>query len=294
MPLRKNVPRLISQISVVDQLVERFFLGDFSEKESKCYPNLPTLKGIGFDQLNAHIIGEQFRRMCLKTGRNPKLSDISGWEKQVTQQAVDAIADCMLRLHRGDNYETARRAIQWWRDTLLACVYVMDNGEVLDFIEWRVQRSGDYFTTTLNGMLRILVAYYCGALAARAMGDDCAEWPDCDDQELFRRYEDVGLPLRGVEERTTDDFTICSHNFELRDGKWVCWLDTWARMAFGSAHNDNYDESTLLNYEDEIRNMPDNVQLGNEWHKKEDILEYFRLRHKILSNDEACCHPQAH
>jgi hypothetical protein len=282
--VKKKLPRLIASVSVVDQIVTRYFFMNYAEAESDFYPLLPTKKGIGFNREHAQKIGESVEKVSDIFDENPIASDVSGWEKNFSQELADLHADHMI-----DTCENADscgsllvNACEWWSKSLLTTPYVLDSGEIINFDDLRVQRSGDYLTTSSNGVGRGICAEYVGSYGME-MGDDCLEWPVFDSEgqristeELIRRYAEIGLPVRDVEFQSKDDFVFCSHRFKRQDdGSWHCWLDSWQRMLYEASFSKFCDESTIANYLSEVEDMPPSSE-------KSKILFFLGTREMLL------------
>lgn len=254
-PKRKALPRVIASASLVDQLVTRCFFQRFTEREGELYPQLCTKKGIGFDSDHAAKIGTQFKKLCSKHGRPPVVSDVSGWEKNFTTTC----ASCATHVIRGCCTNTSvylARALEWWSETLFLRPGYLDDGLIIHFRDLKVQRSGNYLTTTSNGIARAVLAYAVGSTPF-CCGDDCNEWPTVSFEELQDAYVGFGLPLRGVTEGNLETFEFCSHSFRESGCAWLCWLHSWERMLWEASRNSTYDWGTNLNYKKEIQDMPD-------------------------------------
>jgi hypothetical protein len=205
----------------------------------------------------------------------PKASDVSGWEKSFTDEMAEDHGSLMRKTCANDS-PTLVKALDWWAMSLTTTPYVTDEGELIDFRDKRVQRSGDLMTTAANGSQRAARALAIGSIP-KDMGDDCLEWTKLTKEELIEAYSKIGLPVRDVEDQELDTFLFCSHRFKRRsDGSWTSWLETWERMIFESAHSKLNDESTNLNYRDEVANMPDCFD-------RRRILHFLDRRQEMLS-----------
>lgn len=254
----KALPRLIANVSIVDQMVERIFFMSYADAEGEFYPELPNKKGIGFNREHAALIGERVFAVSETLNLEPVASDVSGWEKNFSQDLADAHASHMVDtcLNRSECEHTLTKACNWWSMSLLTTPYVTDEGCLVNFNNRRVQRSGDFLTTSSNGVGRGVCAEYVGSFSIQ-MGDDCLEWTEHSVDELKSRYLDIGLPVRDVESQSRDDFLFCSHRFKRQDdGSWHCWLDSWERMLYESSFSRLCDASTVHNYLAEIEDMP--------------------------------------
>lgn len=278
LPLRKPLPRVIASVSVIDQMVERFFFQGFTDVEGDCYPNLPCKKGIGFSDEHAAMIGNRVRDLSHALGVPPVASDVRGWEKNFNLEMATCHANLMINCCEDiDRCGVAlRRACDWWRFSLVTTPHVLDTGELLVFDDTRVQRSGDFLTTSSNSDGRGVAAEAVGSVPC-TMGDDCLEWTNLSVDELKARYAAINLPVRDVEVHSPEDFLFCSHRFKRQaDGGWKCWLETWQRMLYESSYSCLGDSSTQANYMSEISNMPDSNP------DKERILRYLSERQMLL------------
>ncbi len=278
MPKRKPLVRVISSVSVVDQMVERFFFQEYLDEEGALYPNLPTKKGIGFSVEHAQLIGERVYAISSALKTYPVASDVSGWEKNFSLELAEAHGDHLEDTVRNPERcaRSLRRAVDWWQYSLVSTPYVLDTGELLDFDDTNCQRSGDLFTTSSNGNGRVICAHGVGSKAI-SMGDDCLEWTKLSHEELKSAYADMRLPVRDVEIQDPGSFLFCSHRFQRRDdGSWLCWLETWERMLFEASYSRLNDLSTNLNYRAEVEMMP-------ECEDKERIIQFLERREELLS-----------
>lgn len=272
-PKRKNLPRVIASASVVDQLVCRVFFQRFTSEESDKYPNLCTKKGIGFDRDHAARLGPLFATNTARYGP-PVISDVSGWEKNFTKELTFPTVHVMRRTCRDFN-KFANRAARWWSHTLLSNICYLDDGSLIDFGDDKVQRSGNFLTTTSNGLARATLAYFCGSVPF-CCGDDCNEWlVSVSAEQLKDNYASIGLPLRDVAISSATRFEFCSHVFTDEDGEWKCWLFSWKRTLWEAAHNSVHDPGSDANWIREFADMDDEC-LRNK------IVDFIRARALLI------------
>lgn len=258
LPRRKSMPRCISQISVVDQMIERLFFQGYTDAEGNCFPNLPTQKGIGFTAELAQQVGDKVYGISQVLESDPIASDVSGWEKNFDLELAENHATVMAST--AEDYDECKeifdKAANWWCESMFSTPYIMDDGRLITFDDLKVQRSGDFLTTSSNSSGRSYMAEGVGSEAV-TMGDDCLEWSE-DPGKLPELYSALNLPVRDVERHKPGDFIFCSHRFQRQgDGSWRCWLETWERMIFESSRSKLNDPSTTANYLSEIAMMPD-------------------------------------
>lgn len=269
---------MISSVSVIDQMVERFFFQAYTDAEGDCYPNLPCKKGIGFSKEHAQMIGDRVYTISETLGVPPVASDVKGWEKNFSLQMAETHCDVMkgTATNRGDCQTTLDRVCEWWALSLVSTPYVLDDGTLIDYEDLTVQRSGDFLTTSSNSSGRGACAEAVGSVYNTA-GDDCLEWTTKTLDELKEAYAELDVPVRDVETHRKDSFLFCSHRFERQaDGSWDCWLETWERMLYESSFSKLSDLSTHANYMSEIEQMPDQNQ------DKARIVGYLKRRQQLL------------
>lgn len=260
LPKRKPLPRVICGASLVDQIVTRIFFQGFAKSEGKCYPHVVTTKkGVGFSDEHAQAIGEQVEAMTEMFCAPPKVSDVKGWEKTFDR----SVAECSRRpmIMTCKNYQQCvqmfHRSFEWWKHSLCTNCAVFDDGTLIKFLDDKVQRSGNYLTTTSNGIGRATCAFLVGSVPCTA-GDDCFEWNEKSVDELIADYKKIGLTVRDVSQVSLNTVDFCSHHFYKRcDGSWTCYLFAFQRMLWEASRDRKLDPNSDENWLKEIENAPD-------------------------------------
>lgn len=261
-PIRKSLPRVIACASLVDQLVTRIFFQAFTEAEGVAYPFIVTKKGIGFNSVHAKSIGDVYSTFNRIFKSPPVCSDVSGFEKNFTLDMAKTVRLPMLDTMSSGNHHLFARAFDWWMYSLLGTPGVVDSGKLIVFTDpHRVQRSGNFLTTTANGISRCAIAFCLGNFPS-SMGDDCYEWTAMTKQQMIDAYNAVGLPVRDVEVQSFEVLNFCSHAFRLADGVWSSWLTADERMLYECAHSKVVDPGSDANWISEIANNPDKVRVA--------------------------------
>lgn len=272
-PKRKALPRVIASASIVDQLVTRIFFQDLADNEGAAYPRLCTKKGIGFSPEHAEILGPLFDSKSKEFCSSPMISDVEGWEKNFDSSVCKMVRLTIDQLCVNKSV-FLDKALDWWEGTLLSNLGFLDDGTLIDFCDNKVQRSGNFLTTTSNGMARAGLAFLAGSQPF-CCGDDCNEWNVLSADELKDVYVSMGVPLRDVEVTPPDRYTFCSHTFTKVEGAWTCWLSSWERMIWEAAHNPILDYGSNLNWIKEVAYMDDATT-------RNAILGFLELRLAIL------------
>lgn len=203
------------------------------------------------------------------------MSDVKGWESSFSDDLAYATTRVIAATCSNPGIELDR-ALLWWKYVLFANLGYLDDGTLIEFKERKVQRSGNFLTTSSNGIGRSVCARYCGSVPF-CCGDDCNEWPTVSNDELMRKYKSIGLTLRDVSESDGVSYDFCSHTYRKVQGEWVCWLSAWERMIFTSSIEKKYDYGTNLNWISEIYDMPDLIL-------RKRIMDYIECRTVMLTS----------
>lgn len=206
----------------------------------------------------------------------PLISDVSGWEKNFTSDLTYPTVHVMRRTCINSNKYLAR-ASAWWSHTLLSNICYLDDGSLINFGDNKVQRSGNYLTTSSNGIARATLAYYVGSVPF-CCGDDCNEWSLNTPAQLKANYDSIGLPLRDVSVGSKSRFEFCSHVFTNVDGEWKCWLFAYQRTLWEAAHKSVHDPGTDANWIKEIVDMDD-------FDLRDKIIDFIRIRALLICRD---------
>jgi len=190
-PVRKIVDgklRIISSVSLVDQIIERLLGGDQNQAEIAVWESCPSAPGMGLHDDGLQSIAATFRRL-VEIGKIA-ITDISGWDWSVKmwELMMDAVARYRLAgAHASSEFAHLLRCNAWCVGN---SVFVLSNGEMWAQTVSGVQLSGRYFTSSTNSRMRLMasmVARVWAGLPAlvgppgkkevggKSMGDDCFE-----------------------------------------------------------------------------------------------------------------------
>jgi len=263
----KKLPRVICSTSLVDQLCTRWFYQEFTDAETYVFPAMDTMKGMGFTDEHATFVGDKVsgnREAFIKAsgnpmdGKGPVGSDISGWDKNFVGEGTKATYWAMKRTCVNYDIFAAQfeNAYQWWSMSLCSNLYVTDDGEILAFMDNKVQRSGGFLTTTSNGNFRCACAYAVGSIPM-ANGDDCLEITPLSVEELVQAYKRIDVPVRDAIQFGLDYFEFCSHGFVRQPGgDWKAYLASYERMFYETTISKDI-VSSEVNWSKEMENHPD-------------------------------------
>lgn len=197
--------RLISSVSLLDQLVERVLCGVQNRAEIMNWSNIPSKPGLGLDDVGIELIYRavtQFAKIAQ--------SDISAWDWSMKGWQFEDEARIRADL-AGDPQDGLFRRLLRNRFKCLACsVFAFSDGQLVEQLVDGVMDSGSYNTSSTNSRQRIQLAYIVGAEKAIAMGDDCVETPVSDAVEKYGRY---GFRVKEYTVAPGKEFVFCSHRF---------------------------------------------------------------------------------
>lgn len=178
---RSGKMRLISGVSLRDQLKERVLGRIQNSHEIAEWETCPSKPGIGLDDDGLLAMADTFSSMLSRGGLCA--TDVSGWDWSVQGWELWADAECRYRLARGagDLYHFLLRVQAY---CVANSVFVLPDGRMISQDIPGVQLSGSYFTSSSNSRMRVLASLVArlqaghrlsGPLDIVAMGDDCVE-----------------------------------------------------------------------------------------------------------------------
>lgn len=203
--------RLISSVSLVDQIIERLLHSAINEMEIMKWEMIPSCPGIGLTtDRDFYKLTYKFADKSTRTQ-----TDVSAWDWSV--QYWELIADAMIRIRQYSHHidtSMLERAILNRAFLTSETIYCFSDGEMIVLPEDSgIQLSGSYLTSAGNSKMRILAhvlvhGEYCGAIA---MGDDCI---DTYHPDIYNKYAQLGHPLKFAE-KCSHLIDFCSHTIEV-------------------------------------------------------------------------------
>lgn len=174
--LREGRFRLISSVSVVDQLIERLLFSVQNNLEILTWASIPSKPGMGLSlSTQARLL---FMDLKVKHQRAPAAcADISGFDWSVQGWEFGAELYMRRRLMGPallDNKRLLNVLKHRFRCFSLS-VFQLSDGTLIEQMEPGIMKSGSYLTSSMNSRIRCLMAELIGALWCIAMGDDSVE-----------------------------------------------------------------------------------------------------------------------
>lgn len=231
--------RLISSVSLVDQMCERVLYGRQNKLEIEHWARIPSKPGMGLDDESLKVLYDDWVTMA-----RPYEADISGWDFGMQDWEMQWEANFRARLSKaeGTDYHRALRNRNWCEARTL---FMLTDGR---FIAQRVpgkRCSGSYNTSAGNSRCRVLAGLLVGSRRVFAMGDDSVEDVHGNPDEIVEAYGKLGHRVK-MFEPCTDGFAFCSTRIRLIGGRVVGEPQNWDRMLFKLLHMSVGVESMVL------------------------------------------------
>lgn len=238
--------RLISSVSVVDEIIERLLCSAQNELEIQNWTTCPSKPGMGLtdDSAILHLWKVIKKHLDDKDVAN---SDVRGWDWSVKWWLWKMEIDARIFLSGATPASSFARILSNRIWCLARSVFARSDGRLLAQKIAGLMKSGSYLTSSSNSRMRVMLAIIVGAPWAMAMGDDAVEGKVENAKEKYRSY---GFDLKEYE--ICDSVVeFCSHRFE--NGTAIPLND--AKMTYKHLSSEQ-DEFSYLQFLFELRNSP--------------------------------------
>ncbi len=216
--INEHRERLIDGTSLQDQLFDRYLSMIQSKLIIDCFEVTPNANGFGH-------CPEHIQKLIDHTPSTVPLAstDVPGWDWRVTFWSLVVVA-----------YVTASlQPFSWvYMMVLVKRAFCLANvpmviGRKVYWCGPNKQKSGSYWTTLWNTMMRVSAAFYLWVDWARAAGDDCNETNFDSSPESIRlieeAYNSIGLPLKEYNVYAgQSEFDFCSWKFNRATKRAYC------------------------------------------------------------------------
>jgi hypothetical protein len=238
--------RLISSVSLIDQIVERFLLSNQNKAEIDSWGVIPSKPGMGL-----HDEGLQTLWEGVRTWGDTYEADISGWDFGLQSWEMLWEADVRAGLANmvGTLYHKALRARAWAEANSL---FMLSNGTLIAQTIAGKRCSGSYNTSAGNSRIRVMLGYLVGAPHIMAMGDDSVEVGTPGARE---QYEKLGHIVK-MFNKSCNGFEFCSTKIYEKDGKIIGEPVNWSRTFYRLLHVTSSHQEHLLQFQFEMRHSP--------------------------------------
>lgn len=220
--------RLISVVSIVDQVIDRLLCKTQNQTEIANWLDCPSSPGISLQDRGLAAFANKVFSYQTEIASN----DVSGWDWSV--QAHEHVWEAEMRWKlMGSPQGPLRGLLRLRAHLVINSVFCLPNGRLFKLYKPGIMLSGLYCTSSSNSRIRVRLAHLVGSNWARAMGDDCVAEPIPD---AANRYALYGRKVRD-QVKSADTFGYCSRTF--RRGE-LAYPETIAKTVF------NYCNGQLL------------------------------------------------
>lgn len=246
--------RLISSVSLIDQLCERILYGKQNALEIAKWGEIPSKPGMGLDDNSLAKLHKKWLEF-----KEPHEADVSGWDFSVQSWELRWEADFRAELAGalGTEFHVALRArahCEMWT------LFMLSDGRLLAQGAPGKRCSGSYNTSSGNSRVRVLAGFLVGSRDIFAMGDDSVEDNSLDPEEVKARYLELGHVVK-MYEPCREGFEFCSTRIREQDGVVQGEPQNWARMTYRLLYSTHDFEERLEQYAYEMRGHKDAKRL---------------------------------
>lgn len=251
--------RLIANVSLRSQLIERFMCGRQNNKEISLWYRLPAKPGLGLDDDSLEHL--RFNIESILQVGPIAMTDVSGWDWAVkdwllwadaerrrlaASAEVGSMFDMLLKQRA---YATARS------------VYGLPTGELIAQLDAGIQNSGSYCTSSTNSWMRIILflvacmlvnpnltdeELYALVALVMSMGDDCLERFV---KGVLEKYLEMGFKCSlSATSSKLEGIEFCSHLFTNETAYPVSWPKTLYRFFSHKPGSDLPDRLAQLDF----------------------------------------------
>lgn len=217
--------RLISSVSLIDQVIDRFIYTAQNEAEINCWKDIPTKCGTG---LSLDSQQQELYSNIKKISRKLFSSDVKGWDWNYKewQHKVEAIRRMMAWGYSFDysycaafnlvNYNALPSIVKLliFRTKFLSYnLLMLSDGTIVTHGKPGWQKSGSYITLSANSSQRTILPIIIADSSPAVMGDDCVE-DACDRslEEITNGYTKFGFNITDGKFIEGDEpIEFCSH-----------------------------------------------------------------------------------
>ena len=199
--------RLISSMSLVDQIIDKLLYSDQNKVEISLWEHLPSCPGIGFEDADLVKFHDRVLKSAGGDYNNIGAGDVQGFDWSVREWEL--MDEALVRVALANAFGTVFDTLVTNRTTCVCrSLFATEDGDVYAQTSghYGVQKSGTVNTSSGNSRIRVMLAWLIGADWAYAMGDDCLEQytPDA-----AAKYEQYGHKLKFYEQ-CQNSFSFCS------------------------------------------------------------------------------------
>lgn len=183
--IRSGKVRIISSVSLVDQIIERLLHGVQNVNEIDMWPDCPSKPGLGLHDDGMKAITQNLKDLLALRGE-VMCTDVSGWDWSCQEWELEDDMECRIRLSGAPSDGLFAMLCRFNAHVVARSVYVDPDGFMWAQVNPGVQNSGRYCTSSSNSRMRVLLTLMArlksgmdplvdGKCGIIAMGDDSVE-----------------------------------------------------------------------------------------------------------------------
>lgn len=244
--------RIISVVSMVDELVERLIANTQNEVEIGLWDLIPSKPGMGLStDEQTNILYSSVQPLLSEAAE----ADITAWDWSIEGWMIemDARARLVLAQHVKHPFLFAPDNVTNLYLNRFSClahaVFSLSDGQLFAQRKPGLIKSGSYCTSSTNSRIRVMLSKLVGAEWCIAMGDDSVEQYRDTAAEAYKK---LGINLKFYKRTDLDSFEFCSTNFSSKRAEPLNWAKTFFRLLCNPPT-----DAFQLQFEQEMRNSPE-------------------------------------
>jgi hypothetical protein len=248
--IRDHRERIIFSISVIDQIVERYYAAMQNNLEIATFMEHYSYPGIGFDdETNRKVYLRHLEALIAGVLAE---ADMSNWD--ITVKGWMLLLAARLRVRKAGVEPDSPFAWLIMNRSFVSSLSVLSfgNGMLVAQTYPFAQKSGRYVTSSDNSTMREAVHIVICPVDpfCYAMGDDSLE-KAMDRDVALKAYNDLGLVCKDYR-ICKDSFEFCSHRYFHDRAEPTSWAKTFLRLASQKAPT----QALLDQFAHEMRDSP--------------------------------------
>lgn len=231
--MRERRYRLISSVSITDQIIERLLFGYQNRYEISMWHSIPSKPGMGLSlDAQTRLLFSDLR--AKSHIRRAACADISGFDWSVQEWEFEAELYMRLKMMEPSLLGNARleSAVRNRFACFSLSLFQLSDGTLIAQQIPGIMKSGSYLTSSMNSRIRCLMAELIGAPWCIAMGDDSVEGFVDNAKDMYaslghtcKEYELCPLDYDGL----LESVEFCSHHLTGSQSYLVTWPKTLYR-----------------------------------------------------------------
>jgi hypothetical protein len=270
--------RLISGVSIVDNIIERFLYSTLNKFEIEVHNFIPFKPGMGLHdegQIDLYCWFQYLQNLDVICS-----TDVSGWDWSVCGKLL--MADHAYRCELA-NSEPWRKLSFARFNCLSKKILQLPSGEMFEQTIPGVQASGSYNTSSGNSHMRFMLASIVGqrhgdilGFPGCQMGDDALE-KYYDGMDVT--YASAGYHVKGVELMPQNVFSFCS---TLWDNSPSGFPESWKKTLFRFVYKSPRDPLYSTYREQFCRDMRNHPDVAAIVQRVDDFISQYHCRDERL------------